>query len=134
MSAVSNRDVPRWQPCHQGGFTLIEMMIAAAIIAILAAIAYPNYQHHVQQAHVTDGQAKLLELAGRLERCYTRGDGYRGCIDLPMVSDAGHYDIAGEITVTHYELTATRRGNRVPTECGTLTIRQTGAMSPAVCW
>lgn len=58
------------------GFTLIELMIAVAVVAILAAIAYPSYQDQVRKSRRTEGQAMLLETASKQERFYTENNSY----------------------------------------------------------
>ncbi|MDR5864308.1 type IV pilin protein [Halomonas campisalis] len=117
------------------GFTLIELLIAVAIIGILASIAYPSYQNYVKNARVSDGQAKLMELAGQLERCFTNEYSYDGCVSLPADSDDGYYEITGSPSSTSYTLTATHSGNQVKDACKTMTIDQTGQTTPGSgCW
>ncbi|MFO8046335.1 MAG: prepilin-type N-terminal cleavage/methylation domain-containing protein, partial [Halomonas sp.] len=62
---------------RSAGFTLIELMIAVAVIGILAAIAIPRYQSYVEKARRTDAMSALTTIAGQLERCYTVTSDYR---------------------------------------------------------
>ena len=58
------------------GFTLIELLIVITIISLLISLGYPSYQHYLEQARRTDGQAALLDLANRLEDYYAEHTTY----------------------------------------------------------
>jgi type IV pilus assembly protein PilE len=62
---------------HHGGFTLIELMIAVAIVGILAAIALPAYQNSIIKGRRAQGRTALLELAQAQERYFTANNQYQ---------------------------------------------------------
>ena len=47
------------------GFTLIEVMIAVAIVAILASVAFPSYQSYMRKGHRGAAQAFMMDVAQR---------------------------------------------------------------------
>lgn len=69
------------------GFSLIELMIALAIAAIIAAVAIPGYRDHMLRARIPDATSTLSELAMRLEQSYQDNQAYgdtKGCaITMP---------------------------------------------------
>lgn len=66
----------------QCGFSLIELMIALAIVAILAGIAWPSYQEQVRTSRRADAQGALMGLAQAMERHLTSSGTYEGAAVL----------------------------------------------------
>lgn len=116
------------------GFTLTEVMIVVAIIAILAAFAYPQYQEHVARARRADAKASLLDTAQWMERRFTTQSTYAGLTTatLPPLRNAStatfyRVELAAGSTQTTYTLQMVPQGVMVGDRCGTFTINQAGA-------
>jgi type IV pilus assembly protein PilE len=117
------------------GFTLIELMIAIAILAILVAIAFPAYQNYVRRAQRSTAKTVLLQAAQWLERYRIANNGYLNAdTNLPAgfsrspATGTIQYDISAISTSSGYVLKAVPdpAGIMVNDPCGTLQTDQTG--------
>ncbi len=69
------------------GFTLIELMIAIAVLAILAAIALPSYSAYLVRGKLPDGTAALADYRVRMEQYYQDNRNYGGAAcGIPLLS------------------------------------------------
>lgn len=63
---------------QQHGFTLIELMIAIAIVAILAAVALPAYNDYIQRSKLSEAFSALSDFRVRMEQYYQDNRKYDG--------------------------------------------------------
>lgn len=73
----------------QNAFTLVEVMITVAIVAILAAIALPSYNSYIVKSEIRSAQADLLALGLNFENRYQRTLSYPTFTDPQKANTAG---------------------------------------------
>jgi len=140
------------------GFTLIELMVAVAILGILASVALPSYQNYVRQSNRAVAKSLLYENAQFMERFYTQNNQYDATVGADGVANRGGDDIAVALPLTRSPRNGTVQYNislqavtdntfilqAIPTGtmagdiCGTLTLTHTGVQGAdgniADCW
>ena len=141
---------------NQNGFTLIELMIAVAIIGVLLAVAYPNYMKHVARGNRSAAASFLVSVAGRQEQSMLNSRSYFAiptgtaaewsAKNITLPSDvSAHYTVTVAVnnaaTPPTFTVTAVPTGKQATNDagCGTLTYDNTGtktasAGTVANCW
>ena len=117
------------------GFTLVELLIAVAVGAVLAGIALPAFLEQAARARRTDVQAALLEDAGYMQHYYASHDAFTGTPppELPVAQvprvGAARYTITVSVPSedpTSFVLTAARVGASAADACGDFTYDNLG--------
>ena len=132
-------------PCPRAarGFTLIELMIAVALVAILVATALPSYSGYVRRSIRTEAQSFLMSVAARQQQFLVDTRVYAGTVDamgMPVPGRiAGAYLVKMEVLAgppQTFLLTAEPTGDQAKDGCGTMTLNQAGAKTAAKagCW
>lgn len=125
----------------KNGFTLIELMIVIAIIALLTAIAVPSYNEYIRRSYRADAKNTLVAIAQRLEQNYTLTGSYAATQTAVPINDAylttpwglgqtppsgtARYNmtfINAAPSATTYTLVATPFSAQVGDTCGSLTL------------
>jgi type IV pilus assembly protein PilE len=133
----------------QLGVSLIELMIAVAIVGILTAIAYPSYRQYVLRGNRTEAKAAIMQASQALEKCFTRFGSYTdaGCqISTNLAranglpSESGRYVLSfSAIANTTFTIRAVPQAEQARDPCGTLQmdqagLRQVGGLDVRTCW
>ncbi len=137
------------------GFTLIELMVVIAIVAVLSTIAVSSYRTYVLRASRTEGRMALLAIQVAQEKFFLQNNAYAQDIatviapppgglginlDAAGVTSGGNYTISfAAATATTYRLQADATGHQTDdtAACLQFTIDEQGARTPpesSGCW
>jgi type IV pilus assembly protein PilE len=125
----------------QKGFTLIELMVTVAIVAILATVAYPAYTDQVRKGVRRAAQAQMMDLANREQQFLLANRTY---VDYAAITASGYAPpaevsagytpsiVVATGTFPAYTITFTAKANQL--KDGDLTLNQQGVKTPAAKW
>lgn len=123
------------------GFTLIELMIALAIVGILAAIALPSYSQYVIRASRAEAQAQMMDIANReqqfllADRAYASKEALQSsgfALPTTVSTKYGYEIVVGTGTVPSFTITFTPTGSQASD--GALTLTSEGVKTPNGKW
>lgn len=133
------------------GFTLIELMITVAIVAILAAVALPAYNSYVRRSNRADAQSFLSEVSARQQQFLLDRRSYAVSITGAATANGLGLTVPANVA-SHYVLTVTTdntaqppiftataapSGSQTADSCGSLRINQSGTKTVSgsgSCW
>ena len=134
---------------RSSGYTLMELLVTVSIIALVAAIAIPNYRNHVLKSQRSDAKAALLRVAAAQEKWYLQNNTYTTSLaDLNVTETENElYTLSvGSADADGFEATATADGSKSQgsdKDCQTFSVNEAGTRTATaagggdnteVCW
>lgn len=140
----------------QRGITLIELMIAVAIVGILSAIAFPAYDNYVKRSKRVTAEGDLYAFRNAMQRYFSENNSYLGAAasgadtgipegttfpsQSPIDGGAAAYNLTiSAATASAFTVTATALGEQANDGCGNLTLNSANVRTASAgtvdnCW
>lgn len=93
------------------GFTLIEIMIVVAIVAILSAIALPSYSEYVKRGQIVDGLVPLADTGAKMEQYFQDKRTYEGACSTVKPATTARFEYACSADGTSFTMRASGKGS-----------------------
>lgn len=128
------------------GFSLLELLIVVAIMAIISTIAFPSYNRYILKSRRSEAMVNLVKFQGVYEEFNAQNNTYPASNTLPPatvspIPSTTYYSYTSTATATSYTITATARAGTSQVNdkegavaCSTMTINNVGTQTPAACW
>ena len=117
------------------GITLIELMIAVAIVGIIAMIAIPSFQGQIVDSRRGEAITQLLQLQMQQEAYRLENNSYATVAQMAIPASEFYTFTASDISATQYTLIATAKGSQTAdSACSPLQLDQSMNKTPAACW
>lgn len=140
QETAMNQRSPMLLRARTGGFTLIELIITVAIVAILASIAVPSYSSFIARGKRADARGQLQQAAQFMQRFYSANDAYDSArsgqaIATAMPSNLQRapadgtpvYALTIVATASAYTLTMAPTGTMATDACGSYVMTSAGS-------
>lgn len=123
-------------------FSLIELLIVMAVIAIITVAALPAYREHIRKAARADAQSFLTDVASRQQQYLVDKRRYAASIAALNMAPSGNVTAkfdpitveAPNVDPPTFRIIARAIGDQAHDKCPTLTLDSAGNREPSGCW
>ena len=117
------------------GVTLLELMVVAIIVGILATLIFPSFQQQILKARRGDGITQLMRLKLQQEAFRLENNSYATTEKLTLPTSKYHTFSVSDVSSTTFTITAKAKGSQLSdNKCLSMQIDQSLQKSPVQCF